>query len=184
MENDIAAVKEFSFKELIIVREHMANRTPLYIATLLNRSEQEVKDLMSDLGAITRRIQEKHNRTPVKIKAPAQPKIKKEKPVRVPVPPAPPRVKAITAKHQTWRGSAAISKKITEESRERPGKKEKFYKPPGNNDMKKGPLFKTREVDLNTKIRVVIDKRTTIYINAGQDPEEARENYLAKYSKH
>ena len=32
--------------------------------------------------------------------------------------------------------------------------------------------------DLNKMIRVVINPRTTIYVEKGQDPEEARQRYL------
>lgn len=85
---------------------------------------------------------------------------------------------ALKAKHQTKRGREAISKKETKM------KREGFIAPThANNDMNKGPLFKTKEVDYDTKILLRIDKRTTIYIKAGEDPVQARENYLKKYSK-
>jgi len=41
-------------------------------------------------------------------------------------------------------------------------------------------VFKTIPFDLSNKIEVIIDHRTKIYIDKGQDIEKARQNFLKK----
>lgn len=45
------------------------------------------------------------------------------------------------------------------------------------------PMFKTKQVNWAAKVSVRIDAKTTILIDPGQNPEEARQNYLFKHSK-
>jgi hypothetical protein len=43
--------------------------------------------------------------------------------------------------------------------------------------------FKTRIVDYNELVEVVIDSKTKIYIKKGQDKEEAKQRFLKRLSK-
>jgi len=81
---------------------------------------------------------------------------------------------ALKRKHQRKRGMIAMEKRS----------KTPANKPPvTRNDMKRGPLHKTKQVDYSTHYSLKIDKRTTIMVPPGVDPQKARENYLNKYSK-
>ena len=50
---------------------------------------------------------------------------------------------------------------------------------PNRRSVQNLPKFKTRAQDLSNKIPLKIDGKTTIYINKGDDPDEAKRKYLA-----
>jgi hypothetical protein len=47
-------------------------------------------------------------------------------------------------------------------------------------NRKEKPSFQTRQIDYTQKVLLKIDAKTSIYINAGEDPEQAKQKYLEK----
>ena len=162
----------FTEQETGIIKNLMVSRDARYIADLIESKKETVAEAIKQISDFTgvSSLQEKLDNKAAQRKA-------------------------LKAKHQTKRGRAAITrmvKKIVDPVME--GKRlqrDKDKKIRSNQDeaarvkreRSRGQKFVTPVIDYTKKISVRIDNKTQIYINPGEDPVAAKENFLSIYKK-